>query len=115
MKQIGPHSRPGKLAVIDGRRAEAKRMKQISAELETHIGETVSTTQKMLIGRIAMLTLRMELMDARALRAGDMTEHSAREYLGWNNAVARMLKTLGLEGRPAKPKTLADHLAGRAS
>lgn len=114
MKQIGPHSRPSKLAVIDGRRAEAKRMKQLRAELETHIGETVSTTQKMLIDRVAMLTLRMELMDARALKSGDMTERSAREYLGWNNSVARMLKTLGLDGRPAKAKTLADHLAGRA-
>jgi hypothetical protein len=115
MKRIGPHSRPGKLAVIDGRSAEARRMKVIRADLTAHVGDNVSTTQKMLIGRIAMLMLRMELMDRKALKHGDLTEKDAREYLGWNNAVARMLKTLGLAGAPAKQRTLQDHLAERAA
>jgi hypothetical protein len=92
-------------------------MKDIRAELVDHTGGSPSVTQRMLIDRIAVLMLRMELMDRRSLQAGDLTEKDTREYLAWNNAVARMLKTLGLEGKPAKAKakTLADHLAERAA
>jgi hypothetical protein len=115
MTRIGPHSRPHKLAVIDGRRAEARRLKEVRAELTAHVGGNPSTTQKMVIARIAMLTLRMELMDGRALKTGDMTEKDAREYLAWNNTVSRMLMQLGVHAAPARPRTLADHLASKAA
>jgi len=113
MSALSPHSRPGKLAVIDGRRAEARRLKEIRAELAGHVGKDVSITQKMMIERIAMIMLRIELMDGRALKKGDMTERDAREYLAWNNTVTRMLRQLGLKGAPPSPRTLADHLADR--
>jgi len=111
MTLIGPHSRPGKLAIIDGRRAEARRMKEIREGLIAHLGGTPSIAENMLIQRIAMLMLRMELMDARALKNGDMSERDGRQYLAWNGAVARMLRQLGLKATPARPLTLAERLA----
>jgi hypothetical protein len=111
MTPISPHSRPGKLALIDGRRAEARRMKEIRSELTRHLGGTPSVTQRMMIDRVAMLTLRMELMDANALQTGNFTENDARVYLAWNNTVSKMLRHLGLKETAAPPRTLADHIA----
>lgn len=115
MKRIGPHSRPGKLAIVDGRSAEARRMKEIRADLEAQIGENISTAQRMMIERIAVLMLRMELMDRQSLKDAEFSEKNAREYLAWTNSCARMLKMLGLQGKPAKAKTLRDHLQERAA
>lgn len=107
MNRIGPHSRPDKLAVVDGRRAEAKLMKAIRAELAQHVGGTPSATQRMLIERCAMLSLRIQLMDRIALKEGAMTEKSAREYLCWTNALSRLLRQLGLKGTP-RVRTIAE-------
>jgi hypothetical protein len=114
MTHLGPHSRPGKLAIIDGRSAEARRMKAIRQELVAHLGNSASTTQRMMIDRIAMLTLRVELMDRKALKLGGQTDHDSRQYLAWANSISKMLRHLGLAGQPAKQKSLADHLAERA-
>ncbi len=61
----------------------------------------------MLIERVAVLTLRMELMDRETMRGGDMTERDQRAYLGWHNAVSRSLRHLGLE-KSAAPSATAD-------
>ncbi len=113
MTPIGPHSRPHKLAVIDGRRAEARRMRTIRAELTAHVGGKPSATQKMMIERIATLLLRIELMDRRALKEGDMTERDTRSYLAWANAVTRMLRQIGLQGAATKAPSLAEYLAAK--
>lgn len=116
MQRIGPHSRPHKLQVIDGRSAEARRMKAIRAELVEHVGGNPSTAQRLLIDRVAMLLLRMELMDREALAGSPMTDIDQRAYLGWNNAVSRALRHLGLDSKEQpKRKTLADHLRERAA
>lgn len=115
MNRIGPHSRPSKIAIIDGRRAEARRMRTIRAELTAHVGGKPSATQEMMIARIATVLLRIELMDRRALRDGDMTEHDQRTYLAWSNTVTRMLRQLGLQGAAAKGPNLADYLASKAA
>lgn len=115
MKHLGPHSRPGKLAVIDGRSAEARRMKEVRQELAQHVGGSPSIAQRMLIDRIAALTLRMELMDRKAMQSDGLTEKDTREYLGWNNTVSRMLRQLGLHGTPQRAPTLAEALAASAA
>jgi hypothetical protein len=84
--------------MIDGRRAEARRMKEIKSALIQHLGGNPSTAQRMLIDRIAALTLRLELMDKEALAGNPETERDARSYLAWSNALARMLHRLGLDG-----------------
>lgn len=114
MTPIGPHSRPGVLAIVDGRRAEARRMKQIKAELTAHVGGSPSAPQRMLIARIAALTLRLELMDREALAGKPETERDARSYLAWSNGLARMLQKLGLDGgdTPQAP-SLSSFLQGK--
>lgn len=113
MPAITPHSRPGKLAILDGRRAEAKRLKELHGELLEHVGGQASKTQAMLIGRAAMLLLRIELADRQALQSGS-TETDA-QYLGMVNTASRMLTRLGLKGAGAKVPTLAEHLAAKAA
>ena len=101
MKQIGPHSRPGKLATIDGRRAEARLMRDIKADLVKHCGGTPSAVQCMLIEQAAMLSLRLHLMDRAALSGdGVMSERNGRQYLTWANSLARLLRQLGLTAPP---------------
>lgn len=108
---VRPHSRPGKLAMIDGRRAEAKRMKEIRDDLAEHLGGKPSAAQRLLIDRIAVLLLRMELFDKESL-AGDMSERNHRYYCAWHNAASRSLRHLGLEAAPPKPPNLQDYLKG---
>jgi tryptophan synthase beta subunit len=69
----------------------------------------------MMIDRAAMLMLRMELMDAEVMKAGQMTERDQRSYLGWNNTVSRMLRHLGLAATPPPRPSLAQHLAAKAA
>jgi hypothetical protein len=105
MARIGPHSRPGRLAIIDGRSAEAQAMKRIRDDLARHVGGNPSVTQKMLIERCAVLTLRIQLMDRQQLRDSVLTERNAREYLCWTNSLSRLLRQLGMKG--AAPRQLS--------
>ncbi len=113
MTPLGPHSRPGKLALIDGRTAEARRLKTIREELAQHLGGKASIVQRMMIERVSILLLRMELMDRKALSEGSLGERDSREYLGWNNAASRMLRTLGLHGAPMPAPDINGYLASR--
>jgi len=111
MTPIGPHSRPGRLAIIDGRRAEARRLKDIKTDLTNLVGGSPSAAQRLLIQRIAFLTLRLELMDRESLAGKPETERDARSYLAWSNALARMLQKLGLDGGDTpKAPTLSELL-----
>jgi hypothetical protein len=100
--------------VIDGRRAEAYRMKEVRADLVSHVGGHPTVTQALLIDRIAVLLLRMELMDAEALRGSAMSDKDAKAYLGWNNTVSRMLRQLGLKGAANRGPTLADYISRKS-
>lgn len=97
MSRIGPHSRPDKLAIVDGRRAEAKLMRRVRDDLSKHVGGSPSATQKILIERAATLTLRLHLMDRQALQDGAMSEKNGREYLCWANSLTRLLRQLGMD------------------
>src|SRR5947209_5130888 len=78
------------LPVTDGRSAEAIRLKRIKADLTRHVGGNPSETQKILIERCAILTLRLHLMDRKSMEnAGTMAAHAQREYLAWSNALER--------------------------
>jgi hypothetical protein len=111
MPKLGPHSRPDKLQVIDGRRAEAKLMKRVREELVAHCGGAPSSTQQILINRAAALSLRLHLMDREAAASGGLSEKNGREYLCWNNALVRLLRSLGLDSAASRQdpfETLAD-------
>jgi hypothetical protein len=66
--------------------------------------------QKLLIERIAMTMLRIELMDAEALKQGrPIRVRQSRDYLAWVNSIRLLLQNLGIDGSAPKPTTnLAD-------
>ena len=111
-KRVGVHSRRIGLGDIDGRLREARLMREITEELTAHCGGDPSAVQRRLIQRAAILHLRLALMDEQTEPDGTMTEKHAREYLCWNNAYVRTLRTLGLKGAPVRAPVLADILAG---
>lgn len=94
-------------------------MRQVRRDLIAHVGGKPSATQTALIERAATLSLLVAQLDAKALRAGAMTEHDSRTYLAWSNSLTRTLKQLGMQGAPEKPPSLSDiigrHAAQRAA
>jgi hypothetical protein len=116
MKALAPYHRPATLAKLDGRTKEARLMREVRADLNAHIGGTLSITQRALIERAVHLTLQVCLIDRKAAEAGGtMTEMNSRTYLAWSNSLTRTLKELGLKGAAQRMPTLADHFASRAT
>jgi hypothetical protein len=77
--EIGPHSRPNVLAKLDGRRREARLMQQVREHLMRHLGGSPSAVQRALVDRVAILSLHVALFDARALKAGGLSERDGRQ------------------------------------
>lgn len=113
MKKLGPYSRPPALANIDMRSKEGLILRKIRAELTAHVGNP-SATQRILIERAAVLSLQIAMLDARHA-SGGLTPHDQREYLAWTNALTRLMRQLGQKGAAERSRSLADHLAARAS
>ncbi len=90
-------------------------MRETRAELTAHVGGTPSATQRALIEQAAQLALRLAAMDRKFAETGGQTEHDSRTYLAWSNSYSRLLRQLGLKGAAERPKSLADHLAERAT
>lgn len=111
VRDIGPYSRPHRLANLDGRTKEAALLRTMRAELTAHVGGKPSATQRCLIDRAAMLTLHVALFDARALAAGVLSERDGRQYLAYSNALGRTMRELGIKGAAAAQPRLADVLA----
>lgn len=109
--KVGPYSKPGRLAKVDGRRREAIRLRNIRAELVRHVGGSPSVAERHLIERTALLILRMELMDRGVLADGVVTDHDATQYICWHNAVRRSLIAIGLKATPEHKPSLADFIA----
>jgi hypothetical protein len=110
MRRIGPHSRPDKLQIVDGRLAEGKLMARVRAELTEHLGGKPTAAQRVLIDRAAALSLRLHLMDRESARSGEMSERNGRQYLAWSNALVRLMNALGLDAVSARPLTPAEAL-----
>jgi hypothetical protein len=108
MRKIGPHSRPAKLQIVDGRRAEAKLLRDVRDELTKHCGGLPSATQRMIINQAAMLTLRLHLMDRQSLRDEGVSERNGRQYLAWSAALTRLLRQLGLKGAVDRAQSLQE-------
>ena len=114
MPYAGPYSRPESLGKISGRSREGRILKGVREELAAHVGGKPSATQRALIDRAAMLTLRIAMMDAKQ-PSGILSERDAREYLAWTNTLTRLMRQLGMQGAPERPRTLTEHLASRAA
>jgi len=106
---LGPHSRPARLAKVDGRTKEARLMQAVRADLIAHLGGSPSAVQNRLIDRAALLSLHIELFDRRALESGGpLTERDSRSYLAYSNSLTRLLARLGIKGAKPAPPTIAD-------
>jgi hypothetical protein len=115
-RRLGPPSRQHQLlAGLDWRTREGKLLAAARAELTAHVGGNPSNVQKALIERAARLTLYIEMMDARALAAGTMTERDSRMYLAWVNALRLTLRDIGVEARQTSEKAAGlDHYLAAA-
>jgi hypothetical protein len=110
---LGPHTRQHRLLEgLDWRTREGQVLIAARDELTRHVGGNPNNVQKALIERAARLTLYIEMMDARALVAGTMTERDSRQYLAWVNALRLCLRDIGVEeAKPEKAAGLDHYLA----
>ena len=97
------HSREGRLFIA------------LRAELVSHVGGKPNAAQRALINRVAMLQTHLARMDERMFRAGELSDHAARQYLAWANAASRMLQALGLAPPAERAPSLSDFLMKRAA
>ena len=115
-RRVNPYAPSDRLKTIDGRRREARIVATTKKALIEHVGGNPTPPQMLLIEQCSILILRLRLLDRRNGR-GELSEKSAREYLCWNNALARTLQTLGLQPAAAAPAgpTLADYLSAKGT
>ncbi len=88
-------------------------MRDTRRELTVHCGGAPSATQRQMIEQAVQLTLRLALMDAHFSDTGELTATDSKAYLGWSNALVRLLARLGLKSAAAQPRSLQQHLAAR--
>ncbi len=91
-------------------------MRSIREELTAHVGGRPSATERLLIERCVMLSLKCAQIDARILAGETFTQHDNAHGLAWNNALRRTLLELGLEARApeAKASDLGDWIINRS-
>ena len=108
---IGPFSKPGVLAKVDGRSREARRLLAIETQFGEHIGGDPTVVQAELIHRTAWLMILSEKLDER-LVDGEFTERIMRQYVCWQNAIRRNLQVLGVDETVKGGPSLGDVLRG---
>lgn len=104
MAKLGPYSKSAILSKPDGRTKEARLVKSLRAELIKHVGGNPTIAQRMLIDRVAQLTLRIASMDKKFTETEVQTEHDSRCYLAWTGSLSRLLRDLGLDAAPPPPQ-----------
>jgi hypothetical protein len=114
-RSLSPHSRPSRIATLDKRSCEWRRLCEIRAGLLDHLGGVASPVQVALAERAATLTLHVEMFDKRAFANGGLDEKSSRVYLGYTNSLSRLLRTLGVKGAAHAAPTLASLFGADAS
>jgi hypothetical protein len=89
-------NRPHKLAKLDKRTREARRLRQIEYDLFEHIGglDRATAPQRYLIERTAIDIVRLELLDAK-MTDGSVTEYDTRIAHALRNSVRLSLRQLG--------------------
>jgi hypothetical protein len=80
----------------------ARFLTAVRKQLTAHVGGNPNFVQRQLIERGARLTLYVEMLDARSLKAGSMSDHDQKQYLAWSNSLVRVLRDLGIEAAAAR-------------
>ena len=117
--RLGPYSRAidrGSVGwSVDGRSREGRFLIAYEAMLIDHVGGSPSRVQRELVRRCARLALHLELQDEKLMAGEPPTDHTARQYLAWNNALVRTIARLGLQGAVERAPTLADILTAAST
>ena len=109
--RVGPYSRHGAIALIDGRSREAQYMRRLRRELVAHVGGQPNAVQRQLIERAVRLSLALELFDEQLMHEASFLAKDHNKYISWSNALARVLARLGLRSTSETPPSLAEALA----
>jgi hypothetical protein len=103
------------LAEVDARSAHMRRYRDLILAHESQLGE-VSESESRLIRRAAMITLQLEMLDAKfANNGGEASALDLTRYQQTTGALRRLLETLGLQRRAkdVTPPSLAEYLQSR--
>jgi hypothetical protein len=102
--------RPLRWRKLDGRTKEARRLRQIEADLVAHVGgpDRVTAPQRFLIERTAIDIIRAEQLDAR-MATGVFSDHDAIVAHALRNSVRLALRQLG--AAVTNTPSLSDHLS----
>jgi hypothetical protein len=100
----GPYSRVLRkfaLGGVNGSSREGRFLRDLEAQLVAHIGGKPSAAERLLIGRLARVALRLELFDIKIESGKDMTVFDAKIYGALHNSFRLMLRELGLKSAPS--------------
>jgi hypothetical protein len=110
-RTISANSRPTTLLKLDQRTKGAALIKRIRDDLCAHVGGQPSVAQRMIIDRLAVVTLRLSLFDQKLASDQPVTDHDSRVYASLHNSYRLLIRELGLRATPAPQSTLADIVA----
>jgi hypothetical protein len=96
-KELGPHSRVGRLLKLDLRTSEGLIVHRMRRELTEHCGGNPSVVQRTVIERCCFLQIRLALMDKKLADGHNLTEIDSNSYIAWSNALVRTMSRLGVE------------------
>jgi hypothetical protein len=105
-----PFSRALRRGAIDNRSREGRFLTAARHRLIQHLGGNPSTTQLVLVDRVAWLMLHCLLLDQRIASGADWGENDRKCYLAFSNSLVRSLREIGLEGSAAQEPSLAQVL-----
>ncbi|HEV2546259.1 MAG TPA: hypothetical protein VGU20_02890 [Stellaceae bacterium] len=117
---VGPLSPRWRVRKLDGRTREAKRLRQIEADLVAHLGgpERVNAAQRLLIERVSVDLLRLAMFDTKTA-AGQLSDLDSRIMHALRNSTRLTLRDLGAIGALAPeeppPQTALDYLREKAA
>jgi hypothetical protein len=99
---------------VDGRSATMRRLRDLITDHANDLGgvEALSTAELALVRRAAMLTLQLEMMEARwQENGGEASAKQIETYQRTANTLRRLLESLGLQrrSRDITPSTLRPH------
>jgi hypothetical protein len=110
IRPVGPYSTKPVLGRIDARTREGRALAAYRAELVEHCGGSPTRAQQTLIEQIALIRLRVALMDDRFAEGEDLGDMAGRAYRAWVNTIARLMTKLGPPpAQPQEPPHVAFH------
>ena len=103
--RIGPYYKVGKMALLDGRRAEAQFIRKEQTKLVAAVGGEAARCSGF-SSSAAYLRLRIHQMEAESIGSAEpMTAYDHKHYLGWHTAYGRLIAQIHAmtPKRPDKP------------